>query len=178
MGNASQNSDQDNRKLFENTKVLDENNNLDISELNFEPSNNRLAKKPKKIFQTHKSHYISQYSGQSLGLMEVIKLKYFLNYKDLRSVLNWCRKNEVFIIQQGNKQFVNQWEFILSFYKPFIEHLKRKHKNWKEMFLNYLNGQLPNLLTKPNEVNFDNDSTAYSPQTKVETSFLDNIKKL
>ncbi|MGV6860994.1 MAG: hypothetical protein ACWA41_04435 [Putridiphycobacter sp.] len=178
MGNAPQNSDQDNRKSFENTKVLDEINNLEISELNFELSNNRLAKKPKKIFQPHKSHYISQYSGQSLGLMEIIKLKYFLNYKDLRSVLNWCRKNEVFIIQQGNKQFVNQWEFILSFYKPFIEHLKRKHKNWKEMFLNYLNGQLPNLLTKPNEVNFDNDSTAYSPQTKVETSFLDNIKKL
>ena len=144
----------------------------------FSPTNNRLAKKSKKFSNPEKSHYISQCSGLQMGLMEIIKLKNILNYKDLRSVIHWCSKNDVFIIHQGNKQFVNQWEFILSFYKPFIKNLKRKHKNWKEMFLNYLNGNINHLLAIINDDVPLENRTNYKPIDKVGADFLKNIKEL
>jgi hypothetical protein len=141
-------------------------------------TNNRLAKKLKKFANSETSHYISQCSDESMGLMEIFKLKNVLNYKDLRSVIHWCAKNEVFIIQQGNRQFVNRWEFILSFYKPFIEHLKRKHENWKEMFLNYLSGEMGKLITTQSDSSSVVMSSHYKPKTKKETSFLSKIKKI
>lgn len=112
------------------------------------------------------------------GLMELLKVKSILNYSDLRSTINWCTKNKVFVIKQGNKKYVNKWEFILSFYKPFIQHLKRKHKNWKEIFFNYLNGELGQLLAEPIDKSPIVNSTSYKPKTKTQVSFLDKIKKL
>ena len=136
---------------------------------------NRLVKNLKKIFEKRDSHYISH---NGMGLLELVKIKEILYYKDLRSVSEWCRKNNVFILRQGNTQYVNQWEFILSFYKPFIKHLKRKHKNWKELFSNYLKGDLGQLLVTPIESESIIKSANYKAKTRLETSFLDKIKKI
>jgi hypothetical protein len=150
----------------------------DFTMEDFTPTNNRLAKKSKKFSNPESSHYISQCSGLQMGLMEIFKIKKLLNYKDLRSVIHWCTKNDVFIIHQGNKQFVNKWEFILSFYKPFIKHLKRKHKNWKDMFLNYLNGEVNHLLATSNEDATISTTRNYKPIDKVGADFLKNINEL
>jgi len=178
MDNANKNSDNNSNKPLINTRVTEDSNALEFSNEDVSPTNNLLVKNFKKFSNSESSHYISQCSGYSMGLMEIIKLKNILNYKDLRSVINWCTKNDVFVIQQGNKQFVNQWEFILSFYKPFIKHLKRKHKNWKEMFLNYLNGELGQLLVIPTESPQIISSTNYKPKTKSQISFLNKMKNI
>ena len=159
------------------TEVTGDSFEPEISYDNSLQTNNRLAKKLKKFSNSEPSHYISQCNDESMGLMEILKLKSILNYKDLRSVIHWCAKNEVFIIRQGNKQFVNRWEFILSFYKPFIEHLKRKHENWKEMFLNYVSGEMGKLIT-PSDSSPVVMSNHYKPKTKKEISFLSKIKKI
>jgi hypothetical protein len=178
MDNANKNSIKKSTKPLVKKEVTEDYNEQEFSNESFGLTNNRLAKKSKKIFKQEPSDYISQCSDKSMGLMEIFKLKNILNYKDLRSVIHWCCKNEVFIIRQGNKQFVNRWEFILSFYKPFIEHLKRKHENWKEMFLNYLNGEIGKLMTTQSEDNPVTISSNYKPKTKKVTSFLNKIKKI
>jgi len=176
MSNANENSDNKSNKPLVNSEVKEDSNALEFSNEESLPTNNRLVTNLKKFSNSESSHYISKCSGYSMGLMEIIKLKNILNYKDLRSVINWCTKNDVFVFQQGNTQFVNQWEFILSFYKPFITHLKRKHENWKEMFLNYLSGELGVLLgTSKEEVTV---RTNYKAKTKSQISFRDKLKNI
>jgi len=176
MSNANENSDNKSNKPLVKSEVKEDSNSLAFSNEESLATNNRLVTNLKKFSNLESSHYISKYSGYSMGLMEIIKLKNILNYKDLRSVINWCTKNDVFVFQQGNTQFVNQWEFILSFYKPFITHLKRKHKNWKEMFLNYLSGELGILLgTSKEEVIVQSN---YKVKTKSQISFLDKMKNI
>jgi hypothetical protein len=80
--------------------------------------------------------------------IHLTKLKDILGYRDMRSVIEWCEKNGVYILRQGNKQVVNTAEFILSYYKPFINHLQTKHQNWKEYFINYLEGNIKKLITE------------------------------
>ena len=108
-----------------------------------------------------------------MGLEEI---RTMLNYKDLRSVKNWCDKNDVFIISQGNTQFVNKNEFVLALYKPFISKLRTKHDNWKTVFENFLKGDLVNLLedSEDQKKRIPN----YKPKTKVEKSFLKKIRTL
>ena len=178
MSNASKNSVNDSSQKPLNKRDRGGSVNNEIKNTDESEMNNRLVKKPNKFFNPETSHYISQCSGLSMGLMGILKLKNILNYKDLRSVIQWCSKNEVFIIHQGNKQFVNKWEFILSFYKPFIKHLKGKHNNWKEVFLGYLNGDLGNLLASSKEEVQNSSSVTYKPKNKKEASFLNKIKKL
>jgi|GEM_PF-1274975 len=179
MNNANENSDNKHAEKSVskgNSKELsqDEFHNSKKSESNF-----LLVKNSEKFLNPSESHYIESSSGSSMGLMGILKIKNILNYKDLRSVIHWCTKNDVFIIHQGNKQFVNKWEFILSFYKPFIKHLKRKHDNWKEVFLNYLSGELGSLLGASKEGSqLDIVSKSYKPKSKGEVSFLDKMKKL
>lgn len=108
--------------------------------------------------------------------LELNELKRMLNYKDLRSVMNWCGKNDVFVISQGNSQFVNKHEFTLAFYKPFISRLKTIHKNWKDVFMNYLNGNLTKLLPEAESQNVP--VARYKPKTAVEKSFLNKMKEL
>ena len=117
-------------------------------------------------------------NGVLFGLMELLKVKTILNYSDLRSTANWCRKNKVFIMKQGNKKYVNKWEFILSFHKQFIKHLKEKHDNWKEVFLGYMKGDLGNLLGSSKEEEKTTTSISYKPKNKGEASFLNKMKKI
>jgi hypothetical protein len=113
-----------------------------------------------------------------VGLVELLKVKALLNYKDLRSVIQWCTKNKVFIIRQGNKKYVNKWEFIISFHKQFIKHLKEKHKNWKEIFIAYIKGDLRELVSSPEEKLERGTANGYKPKTDIEISFMSKIKKL
>ena len=108
--------------------------------------------------------------------IELKGLKKILNYKDLRSVINWCKMKGVFVLGQGNNQFVNKYEFLLAFHKPFIKDLKSKHKNWKEMFVGYLKGDMVSLLAGDTENSAI--SKPYRPNSKTEVSFLDKIRKL
>lgn len=99
-------------------------------------------------------------------------LKEILGYKDIRSVIEWCDKNSVYILYQGNVKVVNTCEFVLSFYKPFINHLKAKHDNWKELFIDYLHGDFRKLI--------DNGSKRKSGlfKSKNETDFIQMLKGL
>lgn len=109
--------------------------------------------------------------------MELSIIKKLLNYGDIRSAIKWCAKNEVFIIKQGNKRYVNKGEFILSFYKPFIVHLKNKHKNWREIFLKYINGEWKGLLTTIENTPIQLKKN-YKPKSKEGISFLNTLKNL
>jgi len=117
----------------------------------------------------------SNESGTSteLGLDE---LKRMLNYKDNRSVINWCQNNSVYVISQGNNHVVNRSEFKLAFYKPLIDRLKKTKENWKELVTNYLSGQIDALLT---DSGTDKPVISkYSPKSQIEKSFLNKMKKI
>ena len=117
------------------------------------------------------------------------KLRDILGYRDIRSVIDWCTENGVYILHQGNHKVVNTSEFILSYYKPFIKHLKKKHKNWKECFINYLEGNINKLIPESVTINlepniqqipsqqFEMNDYKLSSQTK-DTSFLNMLKNL
>ena len=94
----------------------------------------------------------------------------------MRSVVEWCEKNGVFIMHQGNRQLVNNCEFLLSFYKPYMNHLKNKHENWKELFINYLNGNLVEILScSTSKLPL---SKPYKANSINEKSFLQKLKDL
>lgn len=141
-----------------------------------EESNFLLVKNDEKIFESLSAPYISKESQGNLGLMELFEVKNILNYKDMRSVIQWCSKNNVYVNHQGNRQLVNKLEFLLSFHKPFISHLQSIHKNWKEIFIHYLKGDIASLL--PSDVEVKEVKSSYKPRGKSESSFLNKIKKL
>ncbi len=85
------------------------------------------------------AHGLEQWKRFILDIREVMQL---LKYKDVRSAIKWCEDNDVFVFTQGNTQIVTQVEFILAFYKPFIDHLKRTQENWKELFVSYISGDV------------------------------------
>lgn len=102
-------------------------------------------------------------------------LKHILGYKDMRSVLTWCDQNGVCIIHQGNQKWVNKYEFLLSFYKPFIGHLRARHTNWKTIAVHFMEGNLEALLTSV----FGEPVTPHAKkQRKVQTDFLTSLKNL
>jgi hypothetical protein len=104
-------------------------------------------------------------------------IKSVLNYRDVRSALNWCRTHEVYVLSQGNAQVVNLIEFILAFYKPYLEHLKRtKKENWKTVFLNYVSANVSGILAEKREL--QQRKNQYKPKTNVETAFLKKMKDL
>lgn len=177
MDNAKSNSANKLSKSTVKSDVFKNSGEFNFSDDESLPTHEPLATILEKISESDRSHYISQCSDTSIGIMEVIQIKSILNYKDLRSVLQWCRKNNVFVFHQGNKQFVNRWEFTLSFYKPFIIHLKKKHNNWKDMFLHYISGNLGVLLGKDEKEKL-HSSKSYKPKNAKESSFLNKMKKL
>jgi len=135
---------------------------------------NKLKQKRKEereINERLRSEYKTQFK-----LIDINVIQHLLKYSDLRSTLNWCRANDLFVLEQGKSKTVNEIEFILAYYKPFIKKLKRKHSNWKEMFLNYLNGELGLLLgTSKEEIMVQSN---YKAKTKSQISFLDKMKSI
>lgn len=113
-----------------------------------------------------------------MGLIELINIKYILNYEDIRSVKNWCKKHNVFIFKIGNKSYVNKFEFILSFYKKFINHLKANHKNWKALFIGFVKGNLNEIIDSIEDNNRIVNQNKYIPNSVRGNSFLSKMKKL
>jgi hypothetical protein len=109
-------------------------------------------------------------------IIDLHVIKSVLNYRDIRSVLKWCRENEVYVLSQGNVQVVNLIEFILAFYKPYLEHLKRTKENWKTLFWDYVCANVNGMLTEKREQR--ETTNQYKPKTSVETSFLKKMKDL
>lgn len=109
-------------------------------------------------------------------IVDLHAIKSVLNYRDLRSVLKWCRENEVFVIAQGKTQVVNLIEFILAFYKPYLDHLKRTKENWEVLFWNYVCANMSEILEEKREQ--QEIVNQYKPKTNVERSFLKKMKDL
>lgn len=109
-------------------------------------------------------------------IIDLHVIKSVLNYRDVRSVLKWCRENEVFVISQGNAQVVNLIEFILAFYKPYLDHLKRTKENWKTLFWDYVCANVSGILSEKREQR--QKKNQYKPKTNIETSFLEKMKDL
>jgi len=120
--------------------------------------------------------YISTINQIPESYMEIEKAKQTLNYRDIRSVIQWCKKNGVFVFEQGKRLLVSKSEFLTSFHKPFVEHLKRSHENWQEMFEGFIRGEISNSLIIQQEQKVIAHS--YSPKSDVEKSFLKKIKEI
>lgn len=120
--------------------------------------------------------FVPMLSNWQDTIIDLHEVKVVLNYRDIRSVLKWCRENEVFVLSQGNTQVVNLIEFILAFYKPYLEHLKRTKENWKTLFWDYVCANVNGILTdKREQLEIANQ---YKPKTNVEQSFLQKMKNL
>lgn len=137
----------------------------------------KFIDKIKDIFKKTLESYIFDWRESNSAEIELNELRVMLNYKDLRSVIGWCEKNNVFIISQGNRQIVNRSEFLLAYYSPFIKSLKVRHKNWKEIFVRYISGDIKNLL-EDDETPVKKTTRRYRPKTEIEKSFLKRMKEL
>lgn len=116
-------------------------------------------------------HRLAKWERMIIDVKDVMKV---LGYKNVRSVLTWCEKNNVFVLSQGNKQVVNSVEFIIAFYTPFIHHLKRTRENWKELFMGFVCGDVIGVIEddSPCKKTF----RSYIPKSEIESSFLQKLK--
>jgi len=118
---------------------------------------------------------ISNILSNKLGLLRLKQINVLLGYKDLRSVVSWCSTNEVLVIRQGNGQFVNSAQFIMAFYKPFINSLRESYDDWLERFVLCLKNDIHGLVV---DTSVPKQSKSYKPSSKAESSFLDKMKNL
>lgn len=120
--------------------------------------------------------FVPMLSNWQDTIIDLHEVQVVLNYRDVRSVLKWCREHEVYVLTQGNAQVVNLIEFILAFYKPYLEHLKRTKENWKTLFWDYVCANVNSILTEKREQR--EIANQYKPKTNVERSFLQKMKNL
>ncbi len=86
----------------------------------------------------------SELPSKNLSLKVVMNI---LNMKDVRTAINWCKRNGVFIFKIGKEKHVNKIEFDLGIDKPFIESLKIKYPgNWKEIYSAFKEGNYSAIL--------------------------------
>lgn len=113
------------------------------------------------------------------AIIELEEVMVLLKYKDVRSVLKWCKKHKVFVLNQGNAQVVNHIEFVLAFYRPYMEHLKQTKENWKELFVDYVCGNVINILggEKVKSRDPDQDSEVIRSSRR-KSAFLEKVKNL
>jgi len=112
-------------------------------------------------------------SGKSIDL-DVLDIMDRLGYNDLRSVLKWCKKNRVIVFNQGKRKLINRTQFLIAFYKPFIEQLRKKHpNNWSKLFESYLSNDVENAMNTANPKTFPKVSRRYQAQSEKSKSFLD-----
>ncbi|WP_297092134.1 hypothetical protein [uncultured Draconibacterium sp.] len=59
----------------------------------------------------------------------------FIKKKDIRSVVSWCKKNDVEIYSDSSGKFVIEAEFYNAYNKPIIKRYKEKFgTNWVRMY--------------------------------------------
>ncbi|MBI3133625.1 MAG: hypothetical protein HYZ14_03020 [Bacteroidetes bacterium] len=109
--------------------------------------------------------YIKKTETVNEKYLDIEEVKKSLNYKDLRSVAQWCKKHGVFILEQGKRHLVSKLEFLASFHKPLMEHLKS------------IATVKPKLTTaEASEKTLT--SKIYTPKSETGKSFLSTLKKL
>ena len=151
-------------------------NGKDLQELNLGSAQYLLLRKMIMDFVLDLTEtIIHQYQLQDESFLNLSQIQSMLNYKDQRSVIKWCEKHNVYILHQGNSQFVNRSEFFLAFHQPFIKHLQKSTKNWQDQFLKLIKGDLKGLLRVEKG---ETTMSQYKPQSKIEKSFLEKMKKL
>lgn len=98
-----------------------------------------------------------------------------LKVKDIRTVINWCKRNGIFIFKIGKGKYVNKIELELGIDKPFIESLKIKHpENWKEIYSAFKEGDYFAILDQ----NFQKDPISKLKFVAPGNSGNDFIKKI
>ncbi len=81
-----------------------------------------------------------------MNKINIYELQEYLNYKDIRAIRNWCKKNNVFIIRQGKNEFVFETNFKEEYERPFINKLKKLYGNdWESVYRLYADGDIPAL---------------------------------
>jgi len=88
-----------------------------------------LEKKYQLINETEKKKREAKYldsvlsidlNSNSMELLKIETLMHVLGYKDDRSVINWCNKNDVHLSRIGSSLCANKLNFILAVNKSFI----------------------------------------------------------
>lgn len=78
--------------------------------------------------------------------IELYELTDFLGYTDLKSIRNWCARNDVLIVKQGKMEFVFEPDFKLAYELPLINKLKRKFgDNWEQVYRLFADNNIPAL---------------------------------
>lgn len=68
-----------------------------------------------------------------------------LNYRDMRSVVKWCRMQgiEILKLDGSNKRFIMRLQFEHAMLKGLVKQLKIKYSDrWIEVFNSYIQGDL------------------------------------
>lgn len=96
-----------------------------------------------------------------------------INKQDKRSVITWCRKNNVEIYKDSSGKFVIEAEFNLAYNQPIITWYKSKYgENWERMYELTLDNKL-HLADSENE--WVSVSKRYVPKSKESSNFLKRI---
>ena len=83
-----------------------------------------------------------------MGKLNLKDLMQELNYKDLRAVRNWCKKNGILIIIAGKAEYVIEANYKQVIEKPFIEKLKSEFgAEWESVYQLYSSGNIAALST-------------------------------
>lgn len=70
-----------------------------------------------------------------LSRIYIKELLSLINKKDIRSVVSWCKKNDVEIYNDSSGKFVIEAEFYNAYNQPIIKRYKEKYgTNWIRMF--------------------------------------------
>jgi hypothetical protein len=105
-----------------------------------------------------------------------------LEYKDRRSVLRWCRKNDVkiFSLQDCKREYVLKEEFDKAYFKDAIIYAKEKYgsENLSGIIQSSMNlySELRETLEGKKKNNFLNKK--YTPIGEHEISFLGRLTKI
>ncbi|MDP1881020.1 MAG: hypothetical protein Q8K60_08795 [Parachlamydiaceae bacterium] len=124
------------------------------------------------LLNERKHELNNELPNRNINLKVVMNI---LKVKDIRTVINWCKRNGIFIFKIGKEKYVNKIELELGIDKPFIESLKIKHpENWKEIYCAFKEGDYFAILDQ----NFQKDSISKLKFVAPGNSGNDFIKKI
>ncbi len=104
-------------------------------------------------------------------IQEILKR---INKQDKRSVITWCRKNNVEIYKDSSGTFVTEAEFNLAYNQPIIKRYKAKYgENWLHMYELSLDNKLH---VADLDIERVSVSKRYIPKSKASSNFLNEFK--
>jgi hypothetical protein len=103
-------------------------------------------------------------------IQEILKR---INKKDKRSVITWCRKNNLEIYKDSSGRYVSEAEFNFAYNQPIIKRYKTKYgENWLQMYELTLENKLHLADSENERVTV---SKRYIPKSKESSNFLKRI---